>query len=67
MKPINITIHIIYLGIITLLSVSYFSLNTEYTNLEEIYANDSYTRVMDCFRDDVAELEFCKKFYESVK
>ena len=28
------------------------------------YQNDSYTRVMDCFRDDVKEPEFCQKFYK---
>ena len=28
------------------------------------YQNDSYTRVMDCFRDEVKEPEFCMKFYK---
>ena len=48
---------VIYLLIITgLLAVMY----VQYSN----YQNDSYTRVMDCFRDEVKEPEFCKKFYK---
>lgn len=31
------------------------------------YQNDSYTRVMDCFRDQVKEPKFCEQFYESLK
>lgn len=31
------------------------------------YQNDSYTRVMDCFRDEVKEPEFCQQFYERYK
>tara|TARA_B100000963_G_scaffold313842_1_gene292024 strand:+ start:318 stop:491 length:174 start_codon:yes stop_codon:yes gene_type:complete len=47
----------IYLLIIAgLLAIMY----VQYSN----YQNDSYTRVMDCFRDEVKEPEFCKKFYE---
>ena len=47
----------IYLLIITgLLAVMY----VQYSN----YQNDSYTRVMDCFRDEVKEPEFCQKFYK---
>ena len=46
---------VIYLLIITgLLAVMY----VQYSN----YQNDSYTRVMDCFRDDVKEIEFCEAF-----
>jgi len=47
----------IYLLIITgLLAVMY----VQYSN----YQNDSYTRVMDCFKDEVKEPEFCKAFYK---
>ena len=47
----------IYLLIIAgLLAIIY----VQYSN----YQNDSYTRVMDCFKDEVKEPEFCKKFYE---
>ncbi|MDA8861481.1 hypothetical protein N9I51_00840 [Gammaproteobacteria bacterium] len=47
----------IYLLIITgLLAVMY----VQYSN----YQNDSYTRVMDCFKDEVKELEFCEAFYK---
>ena len=42
--------------IISLLVIMY----VQYSN----YQNDSYTRVMDCFRDEVKEPEFCKKFYK---
>lgn len=28
------------------------------------YQNDSYTRVMDCFKDEVKEPEFCQAFYK---
>ena len=48
---------VIYLLIITgLLAVMY----VQYSN----YQNDSYTRVMDCFKDEVKELEFCEAFYK---
>ena len=47
----------IYLLIITgLLAVMY----VQYSN----YQNDSYTRVMDCFREEVKEPEFCQAFYK---
>ena len=51
---------VIYLLIITGL------LATMYVQYSQ-YQNDSYTRVMDCFRDEVKEPEFCKQFYESFK
>ena len=44
------------LVIITLLAVMY----VQYSN----YQNDSYTRVMDCFRDEIKEPEFCQEFYK---
>ena len=48
---------VIYLLIIAgLLAVMY----VQYSN----YQNDSYTRVMDCFKDEVKELEFCEAFYK---
>ena len=51
---------VIYLLIITsLLAVMY----VQYTQ----YQNDSYTRVMDCFKDEVKEIEFCQAFYEQYK
>ncbi|MDC0961981.1 hypothetical protein OAR55_00890 [Gammaproteobacteria bacterium] len=51
---------VIYLLIITgLLTVMY----VQYSN----YQNDSYTRVMDCFKDEVKEIEFCQAFYEQYK
>jgi hypothetical protein len=51
---------VIYLLIIAgLLATMYF----QYSN----YQNDSYTRVMDCFRDEVKEPEFCQRFYERLK
>ena len=47
----------IYLLIITgLLATMY----VQYSN----YQNDSYTRVMDCFKDEVKEPEFCQAFYK---
>ena len=42
--------------IISLLATMY----VQYSN----YQNDSYTRVMDCFKDEVKEPEFCMKFYK---
>lgn len=51
---------VIYLLIITGL------LATMYVQYSQ-YQNDSYTRVMDCFRDKVKEPKFCKQFYESFK
>tara|TARA_B110000879_G_scaffold155647_1_gene201123 strand:- start:49 stop:237 length:189 start_codon:yes stop_codon:yes gene_type:complete len=47
------------LVIITLLAFMY----VQYSH----YQNDSYTRVMDCFRDEVKEPEFCQKFYKSYR
>ena len=48
---------VIYLLIIAgLLAIMY----VQYSN----YQNDSYTRVMDCFKDEVREPEFCQKFYK---
>lgn len=48
---------VIYLLIIAgLLATMY----VQYSN----YQNDSYTRVMDCFKDEVKELEFCEAFYK---
>ena len=44
-----------YISTILILLVALYSLYTQ-------YRNDSYTRVMDCFRDDVKELEFCEAF-----
>ena len=44
-----------YISTIIILLVALYSLYTQ-------YRNDSYTRVMDCFRDDVKELEFCEAF-----
>ncbi len=48
---------IFYILIITSLLVTMY---VQYSN----YQNDSYTRVMDCFREEVKEPEFCQKFYE---
>lgn len=45
--------------IISLLAI----MHVQYSN----YQNDSYTRVMDCFRDEIKEPEFCQKFYKSLK
>ena len=45
--------------IISLLATMYL----QYSN----YQNDSYTRVMDCFRDEVKEPEFCQAFYKQYK
>ncbi|MDC1186939.1 hypothetical protein N8202_00480 [Gammaproteobacteria bacterium] len=48
---------VIYLLIIAgLLAIMY----VQYSN----YQNDSYTRVMDCFKDEVKEPEFCQAFYK---
>lgn len=44
------------LVIITLLA----TMCVQYSN----YQNDSYTRVMDCFKDEVKEPEFCQAFYK---
>ena len=49
-----------YISIILILLVALYSLYTQ-------YQNDSYTRVMDCFRDDVKDAEFCQKFYKQYK
>ena len=48
---------IFYILIITSLLVTMY---VQYSN----YQNDSYTRVMDCFRDEVKEPEFCQAFYK---
>ena len=48
---------IFYILIITSLLVTMY---VQYSN----YQNDSYTRVMDCFKDEVKEFEFCQKFYK---
>ena len=51
---------VIYLLIIAgLLATMY----VQYSN----YQNDSYTRIMVCFRDEVKEPEFCQAFYKSLK
>ena len=51
---------VIYLLIITgLLATMY----VQYSH----YQNDSYTRVMDCFKDEVKEPEFCQAFYKQYK
>ena len=47
----------IYILIITLLLAT---MSVQYSS----YQNDSYTRVMDCFKDEVKEPEFCQKFYK---
>ena len=47
----------IYILIITLLLATMF---VQYSS----YQNDSYTRVMDCFKDQVKEPEFCQAFYK---
>jgi len=49
-----------YISIILILLVALYSLYTQ-------YQNDSYTRVMDCFRDEVKEPEFCQAFYKQYK
>ena len=49
-----------YISIILILLIALYSLYTQ-------YQNDSYTRVMDCFRDEVKEPEFCQEFYEQFK
>ena len=51
---------IFYILIITSLLVTMY---VQYSN----YQNDSYTRVMDCFRDEVKEPEFCQAFYKQYK
>jgi len=48
---------VIYLLIIAALLATMY---VQYSN----YQNDSYTRVMNCFKDEVKEPEFCKKFYK---
>lgn len=49
-----------YIGIIIALLIALFALNNQ-------YQNDSYTRVMNCFKDVVDEPEFCQKFYSQYK
>jgi hypothetical protein len=49
-----------YIGIIIALLIALFALNNQ-------YKNDSYTRVMNCFKDVIDEPEFCEKFYKQYK
>ncbi len=49
-----------YIGIIIALLIALFALNSQ-------YKNDSYSRVMNCFKDVVNEPEFCKEFYKQYK
>jgi|TARA_B100001093_G_scaffold378278_1_gene363545 hypothetical protein len=49
-----------YIGIIIALLIALFALNNQ-------YKNDSYTRVMNCFKDVVNEPEFCQEFYKQYK
>jgi len=56
-----------YMGIITALLLTLLYFRYELNDLNIRYENDSYTRVMNCFKDVVTEPEFCKKFYKGVK
>tara|TARA_R100000541_G_scaffold17020_2_gene26718 strand:- start:46 stop:228 length:183 start_codon:yes stop_codon:yes gene_type:complete len=49
-----------YIGIIIALLIALFALNNQ-------YKNDSYTRVMNCFKDVVDEPKFCQEFYKQYK
>lgn len=49
-----------YIGIIIALLIALFALNNQ-------YKNDSYTRVMNCFKDVVNETKFCQEFYKQYK
>ena len=49
-----------YIGIIIALLIALFVLNNQ-------YKNDSYTRVMNCFKDVVDEPKFCQEFYKQYK
>ena len=49
-----------YIGIIIALSIALVTLNVQ-------YKNDSYTRVMNCFKDVIDEPEFCQEFYKQYK
>ena len=49
-----------YIGIIIALLIALFALNNQ-------YKNDSYSRVMNCFKDVVNEPEFCQEFYKQYK
>ena len=49
-----------YIGIIIALLIALFALNNQ-------YKNDSYTRVMNCFKDVIDEPEFCQEFYKQYK
>jgi len=49
-----------YIGIIIALLIALFALNNQ-------YKNDSYTRVMNCFKDVVNEPKFCQEFYKQYK
>ena len=49
-----------YIGIIIALSIALISLHVQ-------YKNDSYTRVMNCFKDVIDEPEFCQEFYKQYK
>jgi len=42
------------------LLIALFALNNQ-------YKNDSYTRVMNCFKDVVDEPKFCQEFYKQYK
>ena len=55
-KPIN-SREYFYVSIIIILLVALYSLYTQ-------YQNDSYTRVMNCFKDEVKEPKFCQAFYK---
>jgi len=49
-----------YIGIIIALLIALFALNNQ-------YKNDSYTRVMNCFKDVIDEPDFCQEFYKQYK
>ena len=49
-----------YIGIIIALLIALIGLNNQ-------YKNDSYTRVMNCFKDVVNEPKFCQEFYKQYK
>jgi hypothetical protein len=44
-----------YIAIILVLLFALYSLYTQ-------YQNDSYTRVMNCFKEEIKEPQFCKEF-----
>lgn len=45
-----------FIALIVVLCLALVTLNAEHNN-------DSYTRVMNCFKDVIEEPEFCKEFY----